>query len=417
MLRLYNEQSGRLEQFDPLGDVVTLYVCGITPYDTTHLGHAFTYLSFDVLVRYWEYKGYRVRYAQNVTDIDDDILRKSGETGQNWLVLGNRWVAHYIRDMRDLNVRPPDYFPRATDAIPQMLDQIQVLLDKGHAYIAEGNIYYEVASAPAFGHVSRLPEDEWLPTANERGNFPDAPGKRHSLDFVLWQAQKPGEPAWNSPWGKGRPGWHIECSSLAAAYLGDEIDVHGGGGDLAFPHHECETAQMCGVSGKERFARFWMHTAMVRYQGEKMSKSLGNLIWVRDLLARHAPDAVRILVNSHPYHETWEYDASELLPADEMAERLRLAAQVRGGAGPVLASDQVVCAFEESLDDNLNTRGALQALDRLAAEILAAADAGRSVQAAQATLARLGKVFGLRFGGTANGWVQAGWGQHMQRFQ
>jgi len=417
LLRLFNEQTGRMERFCPLSDVVTIYVCGITPYDTTHLGHAFTYLSFDILIRYWEYLGYRVRYVQNVTDIDDDVLRKSKEVGENWLVLGNRWTAHFIRDMRDLNVRPPDYFPRATGAIPQMLDAIQTLIHKGHAYVVDGNVYYEVSSARGFGRVSRLPEEQWLPTANERGNSPDDPNKRHPLDFVLWQAQKSGEPAWDSPWGKGRPGWHIECSTMAAAYLGDEIDVHGGGGDLAFPHHECETAQMCGVTGKDRFARFWMHTAMVRYQGEKMSKSLGNLIWVRDLLTHHAPDAVRILVNRHPYHETWEYDESELAPADQTAERLRLAAQAQGGSGPDVDWKQAVSSFEAAMDDNLNTRAAADVLDRLAGEIVSAAEEGRSVEAAQAALRRLGTVFGLRFGGTADGLVQAGWGQHMQRFQ
>jgi len=417
LLRLYDAQRGRLEPFQPLGDPVTIYVCGITPYDTTHLGHAFTYLSFDVLIRYWEYLGYRVRYVQNVTDIDDDILRKAREVGEDWLALGNRWTRHYIEDMRALNVRPPDVFPRATEVIPQMFEAIQVLIDRGHAYVSDGNVYYHVASDPNFGRVSGLPEDQWLPTANERGNYPDDPHKRHPLDFVLWQAQKPGEPAWESPWGMGRPGWHIECSTMAATFLGEVIDVHGGGADLSFPHHECEMAQMCGVTGRDRFAQFWMHTAMVRYQGEKMSKSLGNLVWVRDLLQQHTADAVRILVSLHPYHETWEYDEAELAPADDLASRLLRAATADGGPDAPLEAEGAVANFEAAMDDNLNTREALHALGALADRVIEGASAGRSVASAQQTLRRLAEVFGLRLGGDVEDRAREGWGEHLQRFR
>jgi len=416
-LKLYNEVSRQLEEFRPLKDPVTIYVCGITPYDTTHLGHAFTYLSFDVLIRYWEYLGHTVRYVQNVTDIDDDIIRKGKEVGEDWLALGNRWTRHFIEDLRALNVRPPDVFPRATEVIPQMFPAIQTLIDRGHAYVAEGSVYYEVSTAPDFGRVSGLSPEQWLPIANERGNFPDDPHKRHPLDFVLWQAQKPGEPAWRSPWGMGRPGWHIECTTMAQQYLGEVIDVHGGGGDLAFPHHECETAQACGVTGQKEFARFWLHTAMVRYQGEKMSKSLGNLIWARDLLREHSADAVRLLVNAHPYYETWEYDAAELGPANELAARLLRAATAQGGKVRALDTSPAVSAFEAALDDNLNTREALSALGRLADEILAAAAQGRSVAEAQRALRRLGTVFGLRFDGDVEPRVAQGWAVHYQRFQ
>ncbi len=416
MLTLFNEQSGKREAFRPLGEAATIYVCGITPYDTTHLGHAFTYLSYDVLIRYWEYLGYTVRYVQNVTDIDDDIIRKGKELGEDWLALGNRWTRHFIEDLRELNVRPPDVYPRATDVIADMFPAIQTLIDGGHAYVANGNVYYLAASAPGFGEVSHLAAEEWLPTANERGNFPDDPNKRAPLDFVLWQAQKPGEPAWESPWGLGRPGWHIECSTMAAKYLGQVIDVHGGGADLAFPHHECETAQARGVTGEPIFARFWLHTAMVRYEGEKMSKSLGNLIWARDLLQTHSADAVRVLVNSHPYHETWEYDAAELAPADALAARLLQAAQIAGGSGPALDPAVAAAACEAALDDNLNTRVALAALGGLADEIVAAAQAGRDVAAAQAALHKLGAVFGLRLGRDVEPRVREGWTAHLQRF-
>jgi len=416
MLRLYDEQKGRLTPFKPLGDAATIYVCGITPYDTTHLGHAFTYLSFDVLIRYWEYLGYPVRYVQNVTDIDDDIIRKGKQLGEDWLALGNRWTRHFIEDLRALNVRPPDIYPRATDVIAEIQSNVQALIEKGYAYASNGNVYYHVAANPEFGQVSGLEPDQWLPVANERGNVPDDPNKKDPLDFVLWQAQKEGEPAWSSPWGMGRPGWHIECSTMSILYLGQIIDVHGGGGDLSFPHHECETAQSIGITGQPVFARFWMHAAMVRYQGEKMSKSLGNLIWARDLLQSHTADAVRILVTRHPYNETWEYDASELGPADEMASRLLSAVRVIGGNGPAVQAAEDVRAFEAAMDDNLNTRQALDALGRLADRILAAALAGASVSEAQTTLRKLAAVFGLRLDGPIEPRVIEGWNSHYQRF-
>jgi len=415
-LKLENERTHQMETFEPLTGTATIYVCGITPYDTTHLGHAFTYLSYDVLIRYWEYLGYPVRYVQNVTDIDDDIIRKSGETGEDWLALGNRWTRHFIEDLKALNVRPPDVFPRATDVIPEMLEHIQTLIDRGVGYVADGNVYYHVEADPGFGRTSGLRPEEWLPMANERGNFPDDPHKRAPLDFVLWQAQKPGEPAWESPWGKGRPGWHIECSTMGLTYLGEIIDVHGGGGDLEFPHHECETAQSCGITGQPEFARFWLHTAMVRYQGEKMSKSLGNLIWARDLLKEYGPDTVRILVNSHPYHETWEYDPAELGPAQALARKLEMAVSAASGTGDPLSVDDSIAGFEAALDANLNTRQALVELERLGDCILSAAARGHNVTGAQATLHKLGAVFGLRFGQSISKRVQEGWNAHYRRF-
>ena len=416
LLNLRNEQTRELEAFQPVGDVVTIYICGITPYDTTHLGHAFTYLSFDVLIRYLEYRGYSVRYVQNVTDIDDDTLRKGREVGENWLALGNRWTTHFMRDMRDLNVRPPDLYPRATEAIPQMFDAIRALIARGLAYVAGGSVYYHVAANPGFGRVSGLQPEEWLPTANERGNDPNDPNKRDPLDFVLWQAHKPGEPAWESPWGPGRPGWHIECSTMAGAFLGEVVDIHGGGADLAFPHHECEAAQMCGVTGRDVFARHWLHTAMVRYEGEKMSKSLGNLVWARDLLGRHTPDSVRLLVTAHPYHETWEYDEAEMGPADRLAELLIRAVTAPSGAGDPLEVSASVERFEAAMDDDLNTREALAVLGGLSERILEASGADRSVAEAQTALRRLGQVFGLRCGGTIEPRVQVGWEKHLQRF-
>ena len=205
-VQLYNSMTGKVEPFAPAdGKTVRMYVCGVTPYDTTHMGHAMTYLTFDVINRFCQYLGWRVKYVQNVTDIDDDTIRKAKEVGTDWLTLGNRWTRHFIEDMIALNVRPPDVYPRATDVIPQMFEIIDALLAKGHAYVANGSVYFEVATDPHFGQVSGLPKEQWLPIANERGNFPNDPNKRDPLDFVLWQAQQPGEPAWDSPWGPGRP--------------------------------------------------------------------------------------------------------------------------------------------------------------------------------------------------------------------
>ncbi|MBC7292524.1 MAG: class I tRNA ligase family protein, partial [Thermoleophilia bacterium] len=257
--------------------------------DTTHLGHAFTYCNVDVLVRYLEYRGHQVLYAQNVTDIDDDILRRAAEVKENWKSLGDRWTAHFIRDMISLNVRPPDYMPRATEVMPEIINLVQKLVQTGVAYVAGGSVYFHIDAWPEYGKLNKLPRDEMLRIANERGNNPNDPNKRDPLDFVLWQAQAPGEPAWDSPWGPGRPGWHIECTAMAIKFLGETVDIHSGGADLAFPHHESEIAQAECATGRKPFARFWMHSAMVRYQGEKMSKSLGNLIMVDKLLQKWSP--------------------------------------------------------------------------------------------------------------------------------
>ncbi len=290
-MQLFNTQSGRIERFTPRDGTVGLYVCGVTPYDTTHIGHAFTFLTFDILVRVMRHKGWDVTYVQNVTDIDDDILRKAKEVGLTWKQLGDRETARYLKDMRDLNWLEPDHYVRATDHIPEMLEITQALIDKGHAYESGGNVYFSVSSDPEFGKLSHIPRDQMLPIANERGNTPDDPNKRDPLDFVLWQKSVDDEPSWDSPYGPGRPGWHVECSAMASRYLGPSIDIHGGGADLIFPHHECEVAQSENAFGVEPFARTWVHVAMVGYNGEKMSKSLGNLVLVSDALKDYSADA------------------------------------------------------------------------------------------------------------------------------
>lgn len=395
-MRLYNTMSREKEEFAPVHRHVTMYVCGITPYDTTHLGHAFTYIVFDTLARYLQFKGWPVRYAQNVTDIDDDILRKAREVGENWKELGDRWTRRFITDMDALNVLRPTYFPRATEEIPRIIDMTRVLLDKGHAYEKAGNVYFSVDSCIRFGKLSRVQRQEMLPIANQRGNIPDDPNKRDPLDFVLWQAAKPGEPSWDSPWGQGRPGWHIECSAMSQHYLGDTLDIHGGGGDLIFPHHECEIAQSEQYTGVRPFVRFWMHIAMVRHEGEKMSKSLGNLVMARDLLQTYSGDAIRAYLLSHHYRIAWEYEEAELSQAVQRVERYAAASHADPIAGGrPLDGTAYAERFAEAMDDDLDTPTALCVLDDLAQAILAAAG-HQDLVGAQGTLRQLAGVLGLQ---------------------
>ncbi len=417
-MKLYNSLSKSIEPFHPQGDSVSIYVCGITPYDTTHLGHAFTYTSADILIRYLEYKGLLVRYAQNVTDIDDDILRKAREVGEDWQNLGNRWTSHFIQDLISLNVRPPDFYPRATDVIPEIISLVEKLLVQGCAYESGGNVYFEVASWPDFGKLSDLPFAEMLPVANERGNNPDDPRKRDPLDFVLWQAQALDEPAWPSPWGPGRPGWHIECSTMSTKFLGDTIDFHSGGGDLIFPHHECEIAQVEPVTHKKPFVRFWIHAAMVYHDGAKMSKSLGNLIMVRDLLKSYSPDGLRIYLGRHHYRDVWSHSASELIDAEDISKKINLALAAQGDSGVSIDPKWAIKSFAAALDDDLNTPAALQVLCGLSDEIIEGAKSGKTLTAAQEAIRRMGSVFGLQMDQSGpETRVVDGWSEHLKRFK
>jgi L-cysteine:1D-myo-inositol 2-amino-2-deoxy-alpha-D-glucopyranoside ligase len=417
-MNLYNTLSQRIEPFRPAGSAVTMYVCGITPYDTTHLGHAFTYTVADILIRHLESQGRRVIYAQNVTDVDDDILRKAREVGEDWRSVGNRWTTHFIEDMQALNVRPPDFFPRASGAIDGIVAMAEALLRQGLAYQVGGNVYYHVANWPEFGQLSRIPRADMLAIANERGNRPDDPHKRDPLDFVLWQAQAPGEPAWDSPWGPGRPGWHIECSTLSTSLLGSTIDLHGGGSDLIFPHHECEIAQSEPATGSRPFARCWMHTAMVEHEGAKMSKSLGNLVMVADLLRHWPADALRLYLGRHHYRRAWAHDAKELDMAGRLAQKLRAAAA--SGAAKIDPTG-FESRFAAVLDDDLNTPAALGVLEELADAILAGSASrggagGSDGEAGTQALQRMGDVLGLRLGVGIDARVSQGWAKHLAQF-
>ncbi len=394
-MQLYNTMTERVERFVPRDEEVKLYVCGVTPYDTTHVGHAFTYLTFDVLVRQLRQQGLAVTYVQNVTDIDDDILRKAKELGIGWDELGRRETAKYLRDMANLNALRPDYYVKATDHIPEMLEIIAALLTKGFAYQVDGSVYFAVDADPEFGKLSHIPRPEMLPIANERGNTPDDPNKKDPLDFVLWQKSAPGEPSWESPYGPGRPGWHVECSAMASRYLGPSIDIHGGGLDLIFPHHECEIAQSENAFDVEPFARFWVHVGMVRYQGEKMSKSLGNLVLVSDVLETYHPDALRLYLSSNHYRTSWDYQDAEMERWAGIADDLREAA---GFPAYGVEIEVDVASYRErffnALDDDLNTPIAVEALREIGAAILEAAEED-DIRDAQRTLRELSDVLGL----------------------
>jgi L-cysteine:1D-myo-inositol 2-amino-2-deoxy-alpha-D-glucopyranoside ligase len=396
-MRLYNSQTRAVEEFVARDGHVGIYVCGVTPYDTTHIGHLFTFLTFDVLVRLLRHQALDVTYVQNVTDIDDDILRKAKEVGLEWNELGRRETEKYLADMRGMNALPFDHYTAATQHVPEMIGIVEKLIDGGFAYVVNGSAYFDVASDPEFGKLSHLSLGEMLPVANERGNDPDDPNKRNPLDFVLWQAAKPGEPTWDSPWGPGRPGWHIECTAMATRYLGPSIDIHGGGHDLIFPHHECEIAQSENATGIEPFSRFWMHVAMVNYEGEKMSKSLGNLVLASDLLKRYSADAIRLYLFSHHYRATWEFQDDEM---DEWARRAaRLLEAMQRESGKADAEIDVETyreAFLADMERDLHTPAAIGTLTALA-DAIHAAPHGADVRRAQETMRELGGILGLTF--------------------
>ena len=395
-MRLFNTATRAVQEFTVRDNTVSMYVCGVTPYDTTHTGHAFTYVIFDTLARHLAHKGHDVRYVQNVTDIDDDILLRAAKVGRPWDVLGREQTDIYLRDMAALNVNTPEIYVRATGEVPEMVRMARLLVARGFAYERNGSVYYRVASDPEFGRrLTNMDYDDMLATANERGNHPDDPNKDDPLDFVLWQAARPGEPAWESPWGPGRPGWHIECSAMATKYLGPQIDIHGGGSDLIFPHHSCEITQSEHFSGVRPFARFWVHTAMVQQDNEKMSKSLGNMTFVRDVLREQHPDALRLYLLDHHYRDVWEYRREGPAERAALAGRLRDAATCHGGPGPGVDVSSVRERFFNALDDDLWTPGAIAACREVGDAIYATCHRGGDVTAAQETLRDMAGVLGL----------------------
>jgi L-cysteine:1D-myo-inositol 2-amino-2-deoxy-alpha-D-glucopyranoside ligase len=364
-VRLYDTARRAVVAFEP-GPVATLYSCGITPYDAAHLGHAAVYLTFDILQRRLRDLGHETRCVRNVTDVDDDILRKARELGVHYLDLAAEEMARFDADMSALGLLPVYAEPRATSAIPDILSLIGAALDQGHAYRSRGAVYFDVTTFPGWGKVSHLGADEMLALAAAQGGNPDDPAKRHPLDFVLWQPSLPDEPVWESRWGPGRPGWHIECSALAMRELGTPIDLHGGGRDLVFPHHECETAQSESVTGHQ-FVRHWLHVGLVGLDGEKMSKSLGNLVFVGDLLKEWEPAALRLALLAHHYRGDWEWTGEDLPAAAARLEQWRAGSHGREAAHDRQAGEAGLDEVRARLDDDLDTPGALLVLDERAA--------------------------------------------------
>ena len=391
-MKVFNTLSGRKEEFRPEGETVTMYVCGVTVYDDCHIGHAMSYVVFDVIRRYLEVKGYKVKYVQNFTDIDDKIINRAQQLGMPALELAEKYISEYFRDMDALNVKRADVYPRATEEIPKIIEVIQGLITKGYAYESGGSVYFRVRSFPDYGKLSHQSLDEMI----SRGS-PEEGEKESPLDFALWKAAKPGEPSWSSPWGEGRPGWHIECSAMALRYLGDSFDIHGGGQDLIFPHHENEITQAESFTGVAPFARYWLHNGLLQMGEDKMSKSLGNLITVKEALERCSPDAVRLFILGSHYRSPLTYSEEALEASETGIERLRQAVRdrVETGREAVLGSEPFKRRFTESMDDDFNAAQAIAVLFELAREINRAREEELDVAEAQDTLAELARVLGF----------------------
>ncbi len=402
-LMIYNTLTRRKEAFKPLEDkVVRMYVCGPTVYDKAHVGHAMSAIVFDVIRRYLEYKGYRVIHVMNFTDVDDKIINRAKELGEDPIRLAERYIQEFMDHIRALNLLPATVYPRATQEIPEIIKIIQGLIEKGYAYQANGDVYFRVRKDEDYGKLSHRNVDELRTGARIA---PDE-RKEDPLDFALWKAAKPGEPSWDSPWGPGRPGWHIECSAMNLHHLGPQIDIHGGGNDLIFPHHENEIAQTESYTGQP-FARYWVHNGMLQFAGEKMSKSLGNLVTIEEFLAEHEADVLRLIVLSSHYRSPLTFNEEVIEQAERGLERLRSALRPSSGQtteGPEVERlrEQVQRArerFETAMDDDFNTAGALAALFDLVRAINTARDAGVGgppFTQAQEALRELAGVLGLR---------------------
>ncbi|MBI4337709.1 MAG: cysteine--tRNA ligase [Chloroflexi bacterium] len=400
-MKLYDTLTAQKHEFAAQDHEVKMYVCGITPYAPSHVGHGMSYVYFDVLRRYLEFQGYRVRHVQNITDIDDKIIERANREGLTARELAERYTAEYFEDMKALNVLLAHHYPRATDTVPQIIELVRSLVDKGFAYASSGDVYFRVLKVADYGKLSHRSLEGMMAGARVE----PVPGKEHPMDFALWKAAKPGEPWWESPWGKGRPGWHIECSAMAIHYLGSQLDIHGGGQDLVFPHHENEIVQSESSTGKMPFVRFWVHNGLLRLGENKMSKSLGNLVTIKEALARFSPDALRLFFLTSHYRSPLAYSEDGAAAAQRALERL-----VNALAGDTDAAgvDEVDPApyrerFLAAMDDDLNTPQALAALFDLAREINRGREVGKSVAKARVALPELAALLGLTLKAPAAG--------------
>ncbi len=362
MLKIYNSFSGKKETFSPLTDKeVKIYVCGITPYDTTHLGHAFAYIFYDVLIRYLTFKGYKVTYTQNVTDINDrdkDILQRAKEQNISWQKLSDFWTKRFLDDMKRLNWIMPSNYLKASENIPSMINLIQKLLDNGFAYKKNGSVYFDISKKKDFGKLSKLNNSQMLKLAKDFDEDIDNPNKRQPLDITLWRMTSPNQakhiPSFESPFGKGRPGWHMECSAMSMSSLGDQIDIHGGGIDLIYPHHEAEIAQSEAASGKIPFAKYWIHTASVSYRKNKMSKSLGNLLMVSSLLKGYSANAIRWMLLSHHYRKPWEFYENDIVLAQKNWTIIKNTVKENSNKDPKI-DEAYMTKFINLIDNDIDT--------------------------------------------------------------
>ncbi|MBB4932072.1 L-cysteine:1D-myo-inositol 2-amino-2-deoxy-alpha-D-glucopyranoside ligase [Lipingzhangella halophila] len=366
-LHLYDTVSGSVRPTSP-GETARMYACGITPYDAAHLGHAFTYLVFDLVNRVWRDAGHNVDYVQNITDVDDPLLERAEANGENWRELAEREIEVFRADMAALRVLPPRAFVGVVESIDVIVDLIERIRATGATYEIDGDIYFAAESAPRLGEVSGLGREEMLPLFAERGGDPQRTGKKDPLDWLLWRAERPGEPAWDTSLGRGRPGWHVECSAISLRELGLGFDLNGGGTDLIFPHHEMGAAEARCATGSGPHARMYTHVAMVGLEGEKMSKSQGNLVFVSELRERGVdPMAVRTAMLGHHYRESWDFSEADLAAAEQRLKRWRAAADVAVGPDAMPALGRV----REALANDLDTVTALTEVDTWAREALA----------------------------------------------
>ncbi len=383
-LRLHDTATGEVRPTAP-GPEARIYVCGITPYDATHMGHAATYVAFDLVQRVWLDAGLAVAYVQNVTDVDDPLLARALETGDDWMALADRETQLFREDMAALDVLPPQDYIGAVESIPAVLSYIAKLQAAGAVYDIEGDLYFRVHADERFGSVANLSDDAMLTVFAERGGDPDRPGKEHPLDCLLWQLERPGEPSWDSPFGRGRPGWHIECTAIALDHLDSPLDVQGGGSDLAFPHHEMGASEAQVATGQWPYARHYTHAGMVRLHGEKMSKSRGNLVFVSRLRATDVdPAAIRLAILAHHYRGDWDWTEAGLTEAQDRLTTWRAAIAAPGAP----SAESVLAGVRIHLSDDLDAPGALAVIDRWAQDTLLRAGGPGAEDAAAGPLVR-----------------------------
>jgi cysteinyl-tRNA synthetase len=393
-MKISDTLTGQKTEFKPLSSSVTMYVCGINPYADSHIGHAMSYIIFDVVRRYLEFRGFKVKHVENVTDVEDNIINHANRLGITVKELTAKYTQRYFEDMAALNILKPHFTPLATETIPEIIKLTQGLIDKGFAYAVGGNVFFRVRKVTDYGKLSKRTPEQMMAGARVEA----AEQKEDPMDFALWKEAKPGEPSWDSPWGKGRPGWHIECSAMSMKFLGEQIDIHGGGQDVVFPHHENEIAQSESYTGKKPFVQHWLHNGLLQLGSEKMSKSLGNLITIRDALKKYTSDGLRIFILSSYYRSPLTYTQEAMDAAQAGADRLqRVANKQTTGKGMFVDPKSYYDKFIEAMDDDFNTPQAIAALFDLARDINRAEEDGKIAGQARRTLQELGAVLGLTF--------------------